>query len=135
MKPTSKAGITGLIALALLTGAQELREAGNAPPGVWREILGIFPNFAAAIAIAFVLLGIRLELRPVPDLAQARGPFLACAAISLAGLWGWELVQLTSARFVFDPADLVATAAGTGVATAVFVLIGGRVGSAPRQEA
>ena len=86
-------------------------------------LVGVVPNFAAAIAICFVLLSIWTDQLRNPDFRAARHRFFTVALISGLGLVGWELFQITSSRLVFDTHDLLATLAGIGTATLLFYTI------------
>lgn len=120
MKSSTRYGLVGIGALSLLSIVHWLRDIG-----AWREpagdyLLGVTPNFAAAIAICFVLLSIWADQRPAANFSLAVQAFLICASISGVGLLGWEIFQKTSSRFVFDPHDAGATFVGLGVASLLF---------------
>jgi hypothetical protein len=83
-------------------------------------LIGVLPNFAAAIAITFVLLSIWADQNREADFNSAKRPFLVCAFISSVGLLAWELVQKTSSRLVFDSNDVGATLVGVGAASILF---------------
>lgn len=83
-------------------------------------LLGVLPNLAAALAITFVLLAIWADHDKTRSFTALRRRFIISASISGLGLLGWELVQRTSDRFVFDPHDLGATAIGIGLAGLLF---------------
>lgn len=123
MQMSTRFGLTGIAALALLTAVHQLRgiEWSPHPAGVY--LIGVLPNFAAAIAITFVLLSIRADQQRNADWTSTRRAFLACAAISGVGLLAWELFQRTSDRLVFDPHDIAATFVGLGVAGVLFIAL------------
>jgi hypothetical protein len=68
-------------------------------------LIGVLPNFAAAIAITFVLLRILADPNRDADFNSAQRPFLFCIIVGGVGLVAWELFQKTSSRLVFDPHD------------------------------
>jgi hypothetical protein len=120
MKASTRYGLAGIGALSLLSGVHWLRGAAS-----WRwarsdYLVGVTPNFAAAIAITFVLLSIWADQGLGASFARAARAFLVCASISGLGLLGWELLQQTSSRFVFDPHDIGATLVGLGAASLLF---------------
>lgn len=110
-------------ALALLTTVHQLRnlERSHQPPTQY--LLGVLPNFAAAIAIVLVLLNIWCDQRRKADIGTVKGRFLACVGISGGGLLAWELIQKTSNRFVFDLHDIGATIVGLAAASLLFYLL------------
>lgn len=117
MRLSTRYGLAGIAALALLSLGHWLRgPGGRQPPPAGEYLIGILPNFAAAIAIAFVLLSIWADQNREATRSGAKRSFLLCASISALGLFGWEFVQKSSGRFVFDPHDLGATLVGIGVA-------------------
>jgi hypothetical protein len=113
----------GIAALALLAVVHQFRDRQLFVPPPGSILLGVLPNFAAAIAITFVLFSIWLDQKRSVELASPVRPFLFCAAISGAGLFGWEFLQLSTNRLVFDPDDLIATLAGLAVAGGVFLAL------------
>ena len=123
MQPSMRYGLVGIAALALLSFVHWVRDQRLQLDPVSDYLVGVTPNFAAAIAIAFVPLSVWADRRRDAGFASARRGFLVCAAISGVGLFGWELVQRTSQRFVFDGHDMLATLAGLGVAALVFYVI------------
>lgn len=115
MKLSTRYGLAGLGGLALLTLVQWARQEHLQHGAVLTYLIGVGPNFAAAIAITFVLLGAWSEQRPGADGARQRLRFYLSAAISGAGLLGWEAVQMLSRNLVFDWQDVLATLAGIAV--------------------
>lgn len=88
-------------------------------------VLGWMPNYLAGLG--FMVLGVAI-LALAGDLTRdARLPGLAypfmllVAAVSLIGLIGWELAQL-SGRLVFDVHDILATVGGVLTGYGVFVV-------------
>lgn len=112
--------LVGLGALALLSGVHWLR----AHPGTFAIVpdylVGVLPNFAAALAITFVVLGIWAGQNEQASNPAVRQAFFLATAFSGVGLVGWEVFQLTSAQMVFDFHDIVATGAGLLVGIVVF---------------
>lgn len=126
MRLSTRYGLIGIAGLGLLTAAHQLREMERSPQPTIDYLLGVLPNFAAAIAITFVLLSIWSDQNPEAGFTSAKRPFLICASISGFGLLAWELFQKTSSRLVFDPHDVGATVVGIGVASALFYLLSPR---------
>jgi Ni/Fe-hydrogenase subunit HybB-like protein len=107
-------------ALGLLAMVHQLRAMERSPQVSSDYLIGVLPNFAAAIAITFVLLSIWADQNRDADFDSAKRPFLVCASISGIGLLAWELFQKTSSRLVFDPHDLGATFVGVGATCMLF---------------
>ncbi|WP_421853944.1 hypothetical protein [Novosphingobium sp.] len=124
MKLSTRYGLAGLGGLALLTLVQWARQHHLQHGAVLTYLIGVGPNFAAAIAITFVLLGVWAEQQPGADGPAQTRRFRLSAAISGAGLLGWEAVQMLSRNLVFDWQDVLATLAGIAVCFVVFALIG-----------
>lgn len=123
MKLSTRYGLCGIAALAALSAVQWLRTERPAHGEVAGFLLGVAPNVFAAAAIAFVLLGAWTDRRRPESRRAAARMFFVAAFVAGAGLTGWEFVQRASARFVFDPADLVATWTGLALSTAVFFVV------------
>lgn len=117
----------------MLSAGQWLRSVGFG--GDWpyvRSLLGILPNFAAAIAIPVVVLAVLVEAAPGLRGDRASRAFAGLVVLSLAALVAWEVVQRRSDRLVFDPYDLLASAAGSAVALCLFRWVSsGRPSSSP----
>ena len=120
MRLSTRYGLVGIGALCLLSLVHCLRDITAGRPIAADYLLGVTPNVAAAIAITFVLLSIWADQNPDATPAAATRPFLFCASISGLGLLGWEFLQKTSNRFVFDPHDVGATMIGIGMAILLF---------------
>lgn len=120
MQLSTRYGLVGMGALALLTTVHQLREMTRLAWSAGNYLLGTLPNFAAAIAITFVLLSIWADQHREADLASSKRPFLMCASISAMGLLAWETFQRTSSRFVFDSNDIFATIVGVFAAGLLF---------------
>jgi hypothetical protein len=110
----------GIGALALLATVHQLRGMARAPQPTGDYLVGVLPNFAAAIAITFVLLSIWSDQNREAGLTEAKRPFLVCSSMSGFGLLAWELFQRTSDRLVFDPHDAGATVVGVCAAGLLF---------------
>ncbi len=123
MRLSTRYGLTGIAALGLLTAGHQLRGMGLSPQATRDYLLGVLPNFSAAIAITFVLLSIWRDQNSEVGFILVKRAFLICASISGFGLLAWELFQKTSSRLVFDPHDVGATAIGIGAATVLFFLL------------
>ncbi|WP_373488057.1 hypothetical protein [Blastomonas sp.] len=120
MGQSTRYGLVGIGGLALLTAVHWLRDQALAPEPVQDYLLGVLPNFAAAIAITFVLLGIWSDAKREAGYAKTRRSFFICAGISGLGLIAWEFFQTTSDRLVFDLHDIGATLVGLGVSALLF---------------
>ena len=109
----------GLIALAGLSATHWLRASGvTAGPVGW------LPSLLAVPAVAFVLLGAWASSAARPPSRRAVAAVVWASAVGLAG---WEVAQLRlPGRFVFDPADLAATAVGAGLSAAAGHVAAGR---------
>ena len=129
MRLSTRYGLTGIAALSLLTVVHQIRGLERSPKPIIDYLVGVLPNFAAAIAITFVLLSIWSDQNPEADLSSSKRHFLVCASISGFGLLAWELFQKTSSQLVFDPHDLGAAAVGIGIAGLLFFIL------APRSSA
>lgn len=99
-------------------------------PAIGSFLLGVLPNFAAAIAIAFVLSSIWCDQHRDAAPASVRRCFALCALISCVGLIGWEFLQIRSGKLVFDWNDLVATVAGLAAAFVLFQVVTPSAGDA-----
>lgn len=123
MRLSTRYSFAGIAALALLAVVHQLRSIKRPSQPVADYLIGVLPNFAAAIAITFVLFSIWCDQNPDTDFSRARRAFLVCSSISLAGLLTWESIQKSSARFVFDLHDIGATAIGIAVGALLFNLM------------
>ena len=126
MRLSTRYGLTGIAALGLLTAVHQLREWERSPQPTIDYSIGVLLNFAAAIAISFVLLSIWSDRNPEAGFTSAKRSFFICASIIGLGLIAWELFQTTSRRLVFDPHDVGATVVGIEVAIALFYLLSPR---------
>ncbi|MBY0392020.1 MAG: hypothetical protein K2Q27_02005 [Novosphingobium sp.] len=125
MKLSTRFGLVGLGGLALLSAVQWARQQHLQHGAALTYLIGVGPNFAAAIAITFVLLAAWLDMRPVADAAAVGRRFRISAAVSALGLIGWECVQMTSHALVFDWHDVLATLAGIAVSVVQFRIVRG----------
>lgn len=123
MKLATRYGLAGLAGLAMLTGVQWLRQQHPQLGPVETYLVGVAPNFAAAIAITFVLLSIWTDQRSSADKTAIRFRFAVCAAISAAGLIGWECIQMSSRNLVFDLQDMLATLVGIAVSALIYAVV------------
>ncbi len=123
LKLSTRYGLVGLGGLALLSAVQWARQHHMQQGAVSTYLIGVGPNFAAAIAITFVALAASLDMRPVMDEAAVVRRFRVSVAVSALGLIGWECVQMTSHALVFDWQDVLATLAGIAVSSALFRMV------------
>lgn len=93
-------GLAGMSGLSLLAFVHRLRAEAPPPDPAVDYLLGVAPNFAAAIAILFVLLGIWADQKREASFATAHRAFALCASISGLGLTAWEFVQRASDRSI-----------------------------------
>lgn len=120
MKLSIRCGIVGIAALAALSVVHWLRGVEFSHDEVSGYLLGVAPNFCAAVAVTFVVLSIWADQQKLIEYRTARRWFLTAAAIAGVGLLGWEVIQRTSDRLVFDSSDIGATLAGLVLSGAVF---------------
>lgn len=123
MKLSMRYGLTGLGGLALLTLVQAERQQHLRHGAVLTYLIGVGPNFAAAIAITFVLLGAWTDQQSGAPQGREWLRFGLCALVSGAGLLGWEAVQMFSHNLVCDWQDVLATLAGLAVSLALFAAL------------
>ena len=123
MRLTMRYGLVGVAALAMLTAVHRLREDAMLPQPAGVYLLGVLPNFAAAVAITFVLLGIWSDQDRDAVLASTERRFLICASVSGFVLLAWEVLQTLSKQLVFDLHDLGATLVGLGAAVLIFYAV------------
>jgi hypothetical protein len=120
MQATTRYGLAGMGGLALLTAVHQVRAQQPSLPPAGDYLVGVLPNFAAAIAISFVLLSAWSDQNRTADHAATRRAFRICMTISGVGLIAWELFQIGPNRLVFDPHDIGATLVGLGVSALLF---------------
>jgi hypothetical protein len=123
MALSTRYGVAGIGALAALTAVQWLRENGYTHDETAGYLLGVLPNLFAAVAITFVVLSFCADQRKLTAYPGARPWFLISAAIAGVGLIGWEIIQRSSGRFVFDFHDIGATLVGLVLSAALFHLV------------
>ena len=120
MKLATRYGLAGIGGLALLSFGHWLREGRPTVGQPIEYLLGVLPNFAASIAVSFVLLGIWTDRNGPLTFVAARTRFLICTTLSGGGLVAWEFIQLTGDRLVFDFHDISATGIGLFVSGLLF---------------
>ena len=130
MKLSTRYGLAGIAALAGLSLVHWLRKERYSGGEVSDYLLGVSPNFCAAIAISFMALSVWADQQKAIEYGATRRWFWFSAAFAGAGLLGWEIVQQKSANLVFDIHDIGATIAGLALSAAVFHLMTPR---APKQ--
>lgn len=115
--------LAGMIGLALLSGNQWARGHAAAFGPIVRYLLGVLPNFAAAVAMPLILAGILATGRDGRAVPLAPRKFLALAAFTCTGLLAWEFLQLAMPPFRFDWDDIAATLLGTLAAWGFYRLV------------
>ena len=120
MKLATRYGLAGIGGLALLSFGHWLREGRSTVGQPSEYLLGVLPNFAATIAVAFVFLSIWADRNVPLTFVAARTRFFICATLSGFGLVAWEFIQLTGDRLVFDFHDISATGIGLFVSGLLF---------------
>ena len=123
MKLSTRYGLVGLGALALLSVSHWIRGLSGDWSPVLAYLLGVLPNLAAAIAIPFVFMGILADQKKDAPLSVIRNWFFGSVIASFVGLLGWELIQQRSDRLVFDLNDIGATIVGSTIAIPVFAAV------------
>lgn len=123
MRGSTRYGLAGIGALGLLTTVHWLRDLAWPRSGIADYLIGVLPNFAAAVAIVFVPLSIWSDQNRDADAASLDRALMVSASISSIGLLCWELFQRTSNRLVFDPHDIGATLVGVVTAYILFHLL------------
>jgi hypothetical protein len=111
---------TGIIGLAALSATHWLRENVADPGPVLALALGVMPNLAAAFAMPLILASFTPRTSRPPITEVSRVAYLWVLLFTTCGLWGWELIQTRSERFVFDVYDILATGCGSLLAYIAF---------------
>ncbi len=133
MKLSTRYGLAGIGALAVLSLVHWARKLHYDGPAIIDYMIGVLPNVAAAIAIPFVLLGIWADQRPNATYAVARRSFIVVALVAGIGLIGWEFIQRSSRTLVFDLHDIGATFVGLLVGWILFTVLTPREPPAARR--
>lgn len=123
MQLSTRYGFAGLAGLALLSTAHWIRDEHIDLGNLGNALVGVLPNFAAAVAITFVLLSVRADQRPGDGYAQLRRWLWYSGSVAAVGLVSWELIQQTSDRFVFDLGDILATLLGVAASGGLFAIL------------
>ncbi len=123
MKLSLRYGLVGIAALATLSFVHWARVHQRPQSGVLFHSLGVLPNLLAAVAIPFVLIAVWAEQNAGARYTTVRRWFALTTVLSTAGLLGWEFVQQSSRKLVFDPHDIAATLLGACLALALFYLL------------
>ena len=122
-KQSTRYGLVGIAALALLSCVHWIRGLSGELVPVVAYLVGVLPNVVAAIAIPFVFMGIIADQKKDAPPTTIQRWFYASVITSCFGLLGWELIQRTSDRLIFDFNDLLATVVGSIIACAIFFAI------------
>ena len=122
-KQSTRYGLVGIAALALLSCVHWIRGLSGELVPVLAYLVGVLPNVVAAIAIPFVFMGIIADQKKDAPPTTIQRWFYASVITSCFGLLGWELIQRTSDRLIFDLNDLLATVVGSMIACAIFFAI------------
>ena len=123
MKLSTRYGVVGLAALALLSIGHWVRGLSGEWEPALAFFLGVLPNVAAAIAIPFIFMGVLADQKKDAPLSVIRNWFFGSVIVSFVSLLGWELIQQKSDRLVFDLNDIGATIVGSAIAIAVFAAV------------
>ena len=123
LKLSTRYGLTGIGALALLSVVHWMRGLSNEWIPTVSYLLGVAPNILAAIAIPFVFMSIVADHKKDASPTSLRRWTFASLGMSLVGLIGWEFIQRTSDKLIFDVNDLGATLVGATLACAIFYVI------------
>ncbi len=78
--------LTGMVGLALLSATHHLRDIGVSPGPLGTYVLGVLPNFAAALAMPLVLSGLAPRIAEAAEQALARRSFAGMLAFTTTGL-------------------------------------------------
>ena len=113
----------GIRALACLSLVHWGRRAGHRVSDACQYLLGVLPNFAAAIAIPFVMLSIWADQNPHRTHAAARRSFLFLTLVVGTSLVAWEFMQMAGRTLVYDTSDILATLVGLGTGGVHFALV------------
>ena len=122
-KQSTRFGLVGIAALALLSGVHWIRGLSVELVPAADYLIGVLPNVAAAIAIPFVFMGIAADQKKDAPPTTIQRWFYVSLVASCIGLLGWELIQQTSDRLIFDVNDIGATVVGSTIACAIFLAI------------
>lgn len=122
-KQSTRYGLVGIAALALLSGVHWIRGLSGELVPVAAYLVGVLPNMVAAIVIPFVFMGIVADQKKDGPPTTIQRWFYVSVITSCFGLLGWELIQRTSDRLIFDLNDLLATVVGSMIACAIFFAI------------
>ncbi len=95
--------------LAYQAVQDELRAAAADGDPLLVYALGVAPNFLGALSTSAILFCV---IGGVAKGWSAQSQAFASAAIALAGLWGWEVLQIWVPKATFDLHDLAWTAPG-----------------------
>lgn len=119
-------GALGLMVLSLELRDGFLRDLAPVEFEPVAVLLGVAPNlFAIGLGVFGALTFFfprRVSIDDPRRLRLRNAAFAALAVLGMGGLVGWEFVQESSTLFVFDPSDLLATAAGGALAWAAYTL-------------
>lgn len=114
--------VTGIIGLVALSATHSLREKVSDPGPVLAFALGVMPNVAAAFAMPLILSSFTPRTSQSPITEASRRSYFRVLVFTTLGLWGWEIIQTQSDRFVFDLYDILATGFGSILAYVAFGL-------------
>lgn len=104
MKRSLRYSLVGIGALACLSLVHWGRGAGHCVSDSCQNLLGVLPNFTAAIAIPFVMLNIWADQNPHGTHAAARRSFLFLTLVAGTSLVAWEFMQMGGRTLVHEPA-------------------------------
>lgn len=111
---------TGMIGLAALSATHSMRESVSDPGPILAFALGVMPNVTAAFAMPLILSSFTSRTSRPPITEASHRSYFRVLAFTTLGLWGWEIIQTQSDRFVFDLYDILATGFGSILAYVAF---------------
>lgn len=90
---------------------------------VLQVLVGVMPNFGAALALPFVIY-VGIQIQYLSPAGRVYFPnFLYAATFTVLGLFVWEFLQFFIWGYAMDPLDGMATVSGSAFALLVHYLI------------
>lgn len=123
MRLSTRYGLVGIGALAVLSLVHWARTQQYDGAEVVLYLMGVLPNVAAAVAVPFVVLSIWADQNQSASHAAARRCFIVVTLVTGVGLIAWEFIQQSSRTLVYDIHDIGATILGLAVGWLLFRLV------------